>query len=93
MDVITRQRPAAADEFWKLILADPDLLDEEFAKVMASWAASPPGRGPTTGTARARRPGYGKRPQPAGPAPSTAPRSGRTLRFRLPRSPPEALRR
>jgi len=35
------------DEFWAVVLADPDLLDEAFAEVMASWCAglppSPPG--------------------------------------------------
>jgi hypothetical protein len=39
--------PVLDGEFWAVVLADPDLLDEAFAEVMASWHAglppSPPG--------------------------------------------------
>ena len=46
MDVISTV-PVLDGEFWDVVLADPDLLDEAFAEVMASWHAglppSPPG--------------------------------------------------
>jgi hypothetical protein len=49
----------------ELVLADPDLLDIEFAAVMASWDASPPIAPPTV----ARRAGFGG---PARRAPTDA---------------------
>jgi hypothetical protein len=45
------------DEFVKVILADPDLLDEAFAAVLESWDATPPTSPPTAGTA-VGRPGH-----------------------------------
>ena len=45
------------DQFLKLVLRDPDLLDLEFAAVLASWNARPPGAPPKT----ARRAGRGYR--------------------------------
>ena len=38
-------------EFWAVVLADPDLLDEAFAEVMASWHSGPPSAPPGTLTA------------------------------------------
>ena len=45
------------DRFLELVLADPDLLDLEFAAVLASWNARPPGAPPKL----ARRAGWGSR--------------------------------
>jgi hypothetical protein len=36
--------PVLDGEFWAVVLADPDLLDEAFAEVMASWHAGLPWR-------------------------------------------------
>ena len=40
--VTARSDPVARDEFWAVVLADPDLLDVAFAGVVASWQAEPP---------------------------------------------------
>jgi hypothetical protein len=40
--------PVLDGEFWAVVLADPDLLDEAFAEVMASWHAAPPTSPPGT---------------------------------------------
>ena len=45
------------DRFLELVLGDPDLLDLEFAAVLASWNARPPGAPPKL----ARRAGRGSR--------------------------------
>jgi hypothetical protein len=37
-----------SDDFWAVVLADPDLLDEAFAEVMASWDADLPPAPPNT---------------------------------------------
>ena len=51
---------AVSDAFVELILADPDLLEAEFASVVASFQASPP-QAPPPNTTRCR--------PPASPAP------------------------
>jgi len=40
--VTVRTDLVATDEFFVLVLADPDLLDLAFAEVLASWEAEPP---------------------------------------------------
>jgi hypothetical protein len=40
--------PVLDGEFWAVVLADPDLLDEAFAEVMAAWHAGPPTSPPGT---------------------------------------------
>lgn len=53
METITGKdaRTAAADTFLDVILADPDLFEDAFAAVVASWHASPPGVPPNKPTA------------------------------------------
>ena len=48
--------PAIDREFWAVVLADPDLLDEAFAEVLASWRSGPPSAPPGTLTAAAAWP-------------------------------------
>ncbi|MHB1930199.1 MAG: hypothetical protein ACYCUG_12405, partial [Acidimicrobiales bacterium] len=43
---------SVSDRFVEVILADPDLFEEAFASVIASWDASPPTVPPVTITAR-----------------------------------------
>jgi hypothetical protein len=43
-----RTVPVVDGEFWAVVLADPDLLDEAFAEVMASWHAGLPPSSPGT---------------------------------------------
>jgi hypothetical protein len=40
--------PVLDGEFWAVVLADPDLLDQAFAEVTASWHARPPSAPPGT---------------------------------------------
>ncbi|HUC13011.1 MAG TPA: hypothetical protein VMS00_01035 [Acidimicrobiales bacterium] len=40
--------PVLDCEFWAVVLADPDLLDEAFAEVLASWHAGLPPSPPRT---------------------------------------------
>ena len=40
--VIQRAGVAVGDEFFALVLADPELLDLAFAEVVASWEPEPP---------------------------------------------------
>jgi hypothetical protein len=50
-----RTAPVLDGEFWAVVLADPDLLDEAFAEVMASWHAGLPPSPPGTLVANADR--------------------------------------
>ena len=48
--------PVVDSDFWAVVLADPDLLDEAFAEVLGSWDAAPPSAPPSTLTANPARP-------------------------------------
>jgi hypothetical protein len=52
---VINARYAASEEFLKVIFADPDLFEDAFAAVTASWDASPP-RGPVSSRTGARPP-------------------------------------
>jgi hypothetical protein len=56
----SNEQTAVSDAFLELILADPDLLEAEFASVVAAFQASPPQAPPANTTHRR---------QPASPAP------------------------
>ena len=45
----------ASEQFLEVIFADPELFEEAFAAVRASWSASPPRAPVTVRTARASR--------------------------------------
>lgn len=79
----------ASDDFLRVVLADPDLLDDAFARVMASWQAGPPPAPPLTRAAAGRPAGSRQPPDEAGD-PHRLPRMpcGATSRPRVARSPP-----
>lgn len=89
--VITGNDPASvSDAFMEMILADPDLAEEAFAAVMASWDAGPPSP-PETATA-SPPPAPGLRPWPLKAEPCVVVSAGAApWELQTARSPPKRV--
>jgi hypothetical protein len=87
---VTVECPADREQFLQVVLADPDLLDQAFAVVVACWEVGPP---PAPPTARVGPPTAYHRPVDSSPLSGGGVRRWPARRDRttihLPRSPPE----
>jgi len=80
-----------SDEFLRVILADPDLLDNAFAEVVASWQAGQPPASSSTLVAAGRPPGRKPPRLETGDRPGRRRQPPRAMaRPRVARSPPGA---